>query len=221
MRAKTDRSDETTSIGIPWSQYSIARKKFKQRWPSIWHLDIITNPFNEISKLSKTPVEILDVGATEKVWKLRIETKWPEIQYYSLDVDRTTEHDFYDFSEVNTNFDLVICFEVLEHLKPLDCVEMIKKCTAVCKNGQYVVFSVPNLLADTYWLDFTHQTALSFWDLPTLMNLCDLELVTGARWYNGSAKKLLLNRYLLYLLFKSINKDFCHSILMIGRKNLH
>ncbi len=109
---------------------------------------------------------------------------------------------------------------MLEHLKPNECQQMIRDCVNVSKPGKFVLFSIPNLLSDSYWMDFTHQTALSFWDLPTLMSFGGLEIVKGARWFRGTTKRRLLHKYLFYPLHRVINKDFSQSILMLGRKPL-
>jgi len=213
-----DRSCETTSIGIPWLQYAHYRSGFKKRWPTIWHLPIVTNPFAMLANYIKQPEAVLDVGATDRVWEPAIRNLWPGACYRSLDLDRTNRHDYYSFDAVDMRFDLVLCFEVLEHLPPRELLEMIQRCISACKPGHFLAFSVPNLLADSYWMDFTHQTALSFWDLPTLMNYCGLEIVEAARWCTGSARKQFIHRHLFGLLHRALNKDYCQSILVLGKK---
>jgi SAM-dependent methyltransferase len=210
-----DMSRQSTPAQISWTDYSKSRKIFKKKWPSIWRLPIVTDPFRLISN---HPKSVLDVGATERLWESVIKERWPGTDYRSFDIDRSSIHDYYDFKDINRQFDCVICFEVLEHLAASELIPMIQRCISVCGQGGHLFFSVPNLLSDSFWQDFTHQTALSFWDLPALMHYCGLEILSGARWHRATLKRRLIRRYFLYPLFRAINKDFCQSVLMVGRK---
>jgi SAM-dependent methyltransferase len=218
-KVQQDRTTETTPAGISWVQYAHCRKQFKRRWPCVWSLGTVMSPFDIVLSNGIKPGSILDIGATERVWESKIKALWPNVCYRSLDIDRTNKHDYYSFEDIDMKFDLIICFEVLEHIRPSELVNIIQQCISACKPGQYLLFSVPNLLSDSYWMDFTHQTALSFWDLPTLMSYCGLEVIDGARWFMGSMRKKVIHQYLFYVLHRILNKDFCQSVLMMGRKS--
>jgi len=113
-----------------------------------------------------------------------------------------------------------MCLEVLEHVKPPECIRIIKQCLSVCKPGGYLLFSVPNIFVPEHYLEFTHETFISYADLPALMNWSGINVLDGSRWFIEASKRRLLYRYILYPLHRAIGKDFCNSILMLGRKPL-
>ena len=111
-----DRSHETTPAGIPWSEFGRLRGRFTDRWPTVFHLPLVHDHF-ALARQHAGPVRsLLDVGATERVHEPNARAAWPDIDYRSLDLDRTNRHDYHDFDEVDRQFDLLTLLEVLEQL---------------------------------------------------------------------------------------------------------
>jgi 2-polyprenyl-3-methyl-5-hydroxy-6-metoxy-1,4-benzoquinol methylase len=161
---------------------------------------------------------VLDVGATTRVWEPTITSLWPGVQYKSLDIDRTNEHDYYDFDDVNQTFDLVALLEVLEHVAPDEVIGLLARCWSTCRPGGHIVVSVPNIYTPGYQLEFTHQTALSHWDLPGLLRLTGFDVIDGWRQFKAHWRRTLLHEYLLYPLHRSLKVDFAPSIVMLARR---
>ena len=213
-----DRTSETTAAGISWLQYARHRSAFGSRWPSIWHMKIITSFFDDAVAHVGRIASVLDVGATDRVWESEIRRLWPEVDYRSLDIDHTNAHDYYSFDEVDRQFDLVTCFEVLEHVEPKICLEILKDCVDACRPAGHVLASVPNVFTPGVHLEFTHQTAFNQLDLVGLLSWMGLEVIDASRAFFGSQRRRFTHQYLLALLHRAMNVDFCRSVVALARK---
>lgn len=215
----TDRTGETTSAGISWLQFHRHRQAVRDRWPSLWDLPVVRSFFALAKAANLEPANVLDVGATDRVWEQPARDLWPGIDYRSLDIDRTNAHDYYDFSEVERPFELVMCFEVLEHVPASVGLQILSDCVRVCAPGGHVLVSVPNVAMPTHQLEFTHATAIGYRDLGALVTWSGLELRTMGRAFLGSSSRLMRHRYLLGSLHRALQLDYCASVVALGRKS--
>ncbi|MEE9129315.1 MAG: methyltransferase domain-containing protein [Phycisphaerales bacterium] len=213
-----DRTSATTAAGISWLQYARHRSAFRSRWPSIWDMKIITSFFDDAAVHVGHIESALDVGATDRVWEPTIRRLWPGVDYRSLDIDHTNVHDYYGFAEVGGQYDLVTCFEVLEHVEAKVCLELLEGCVDACRPGGYVLVSVPNIFTPGAQLEFTHQTAFNQLDLVGLLTWVGLKVIDASRVFFGSARRRLAHQYLLAPLHRAMNVDFCRSVVALARK---
>ncbi len=213
-----DRTSETTAAGISWLQYARHRSAFRNRWPLIWHMKIITSLFDDAVAHVGRIASVLDVGATDRVWEPEIRRLWPEVDYRSLDIDRTNAHDYYGFDEVDRQYDLVTCFEVLEHVEPKVCLEILEGCVGACRPGGYLLVSGPNIFTPGVQLQFPHQTAFNQLDVVGLLSWVGLKVIDASRVFFGSPRRRLTHQYLLAPLHRAMNVDFCQSVVALGGK---
>ena len=85
-----------------------------RRYPEIWNLKLKL-PF--ILKYVREGESILDVGAFDRALGERIRSRCPSVRYKSMDIDSTYPHDYYSLEEIRETFDVILLFEVIEHLE--------------------------------------------------------------------------------------------------------
>jgi SAM-dependent methyltransferase len=212
-----DRTSESTAAGIPWVQFARARSVFRERWPSVFDLPVAGDFFAFAAPHLGSVETVLDVGATDRVWESAIRARWPRCAYKSLDVDRTNRHDYYDFADVDAQFDLVLCLEVLEHVEPQVSLEIARQCARVCKPGGRVLASVPNVHTPAIQQEFTHRTAFAYFDLAGLLAWVGLDVLAAARITFRPWRSRALHR-LLAPLHRLLAVDYCQCVLVVARK---
>jgi len=213
-----DRSEETTTAGIPWLQFHRHRVEIRKRWPTLWDLETVRDFFANAVSRQIVAECVLDVGATDRVWESTVNRHWSGAEYRSLDIDRTNRHDYYDFREIDREFDLVMCLEVLEHVPPKTGLEIVQNCADACRAGGYVICSVPNVTMPRCQSEFTHVTAINHHDLGAILEWSGLEVLALSRVFLGSTRRYLTHRYPLALLHRALGIDFCPSVVALARK---
>jgi ubiquinone/menaquinone biosynthesis C-methylase UbiE len=117
--------------------YGFKKYCFPDRWASYWY------QLDEILKLK--PQSVLEVGAGDRVIANYLQDN-AGIAYTSVDIAADLEPDIVssvDDLKINDNsFDLVACFEVLEHLPFEKFIKSLQELHRVSKH--YVIISLPH-----------------------------------------------------------------------------
>jgi SAM-dependent methyltransferase len=214
-----DRSSETTEAGIAFSKFAGFREKNRDRFVDHFRLPIVRGHLQLAFELEKEPSSVLDVGATDRRWKNVLEERWRDVQYRSCDLDRSSFQDYYDWDDINREFDLILCVEVLEHLSPDLGLALAELMAKRCASGGYVLVTVPNVYTPGYQLEFTHRTALGPFDLGGLLESAGLEVVSIARVAPASTGfHDLVHRTAIGWLHRLLRVDYCQSVAVIARK---
>lgn len=213
-----DRSRETTAAGLPWVAFARCRSRFRDRWPSVFHLPLQPDLFALPARANLPVRSVLDVGATDRVHEARVRAIWSGVDYRSLDIDRTNRHDYHDFQEVDREFDLVTLLEVVEHLPPKDAVDLVRQCHGACRRGGYMLASVPNVWAPGVQQEWTHVATLQYVDLIGLLSWVGFDIIGAARVYFGSRRHWWLHAGLLHPLHRFLGVDYAQSIVVLGQK---
>jgi len=213
-----DRSNETTLAGLSWLQFARKRSTAGAPWSSIWKLRTLRHMHDLASAHELAVTSVLDVGATDRVHESLVRQRWPGVIYKSFDIDRTNKHDYYDFAEIDRQFDLVTLIEVLEHVPPKVAVELMAQCVKACRSGGHVLVSVPNVYTPGTQLEWTHVSALHYCDILGLIAWSGLEVVDAARVYMAGNLKRIVHAGILHPVHRLLGVDYAQSVVALGRK---
>lgn len=219
-RSRIDRSNETTLAGISWLKFTRCRQDFQARWPSVFRLPLLHSHFDLVASQGLNIQSVLDVGATDRMHKGKIESLWPGVDYRSFDIDRTNPHDYHDFADVDRQFDMVTIIEVLEHVPHKVALELLTDCMNVLRPGGWLLASVPNVYAPGVQHEWTHVSSIHYLDLAGLVAWSGCEVLDQARVYYGSRKNWLVHARILHPLHRLLGVDYAQSVVVLGQKPL-
>jgi cyclopropane fatty-acyl-phospholipid synthase-like methyltransferase len=137
---------------IEWSQLVNGRDQIHERYPKIWDLKLIKRPSWLVKKHLRPGMRLLDVGAGDRRMEGKVKAVYPDMYYKSMDIDRRTPHDYYSLAEINEQFDLIILFEVIEHLELEKGVEMLRRLHELLVDGGILIISTPNIFNPSRFL---------------------------------------------------------------------
>jgi SAM-dependent methyltransferase len=204
---------------IDWSQLIDGRDQIHERYPKIWDLRLIKRPSWLVQKHLRPGMRILDVGAGDRRMERRIKEAYPDILYKSMDIDRQTPHDYYALTDIDEQFDLILLFEVIEHLKLEEGVKMLHRISELLVEGGKVIVSTPNIFNPSrFWIDATHKVAYHYEELGGILSSQGFEVMGIYRTFNASALKYFLRLTLFYPLHRILDVDFAKSIVFLAKK---
>ncbi len=204
---------------IDWTALINYRDQIHKRYPKIWDLKLIKRPSWLLKKLIRPGMRILDVGASDKRMQKRVKEVSLDILYKSMDIDRTILHDYYSLDEINEQFDLIILFEVIEHLELEQGVEMLARLRELLVDGGQLIISTPNIFhPNRFWTTSTHKAAYSYEELGGIMLSQGFEVSGIYRSFNAAVVKYLLRLTLFYPLHRILDVDFAKSIVVVANK---
>jgi SAM-dependent methyltransferase len=159
------------------------------------------------------------VGAFDRGLGPRIQGRLPCVRYKSLDIDPAYPHDYASFEEIEERFDLVLLFEVIEHLGIEEGETMVSQIHRVLGPGGRVILTTPNLYTPgQYWKDISHRTPYHYEELGALFLSRGFEIEEIRRMAGESPAGLLLKAGILGWAFRFLGIDFTKSILLVAKK---
>lgn len=205
---------------IDWSRLIANRDEIHERYPRVWGLRLIKRPSRLVKTLIRPGMRILDVGASDRRMERGIKKIYPDVIYKSMDVDRGLPHDYYTLDGINEQFDLIILFEVIEHLELEKGMEMLGRLRELLAVGGYLVISTPNIFNPSrFWFDATHKVAYSYEELGGILLGQGFKVLNIYRTFNASFPKYFLRLTLFYPLHRILNVDFAKSIVVEAQKS--
>jgi 2-polyprenyl-3-methyl-5-hydroxy-6-metoxy-1,4-benzoquinol methylase len=185
----------------------------------VWDLKLIKRPSRLLKSLLRPGMRILDVGASDRRMEKRIKSVCLDILYKSMDIDRSVLHDYYSLAEIDEQFDLIIFFEVIEHLELEEGVEMLEKLYGMLVDGGKLIISTPNIFhPNRFWTTATHKTAYSYEELGGIVLSQGFEVLGIYRTFHASLLKYFLRLTLFYPLHRILNVDFAKSIVVLAQR---
>ena len=204
---------------IDWSQLIDGRDQIHERYPKIWDVKLIKRPSWLVQKHLKPNMRILDVGAGDRRMERRVKEAYPDIRYKSMDIDHRTSHDYYALADIDERFDLILLFEVIEHLELEEGVKMLHRVSELLAEGGKVIISTPNIFNPSrFWIDATHKVAYHYEELGGILLSQGFEVLGVYRTFNASVPKYCLRLTLFYPLHRILNVDFAKSIVILAQK---
>jgi SAM-dependent methyltransferase len=204
---------------MTWGEQLHWREKIHQMYPEIWDLKIVRKRVPFILRYLRDGESVLEIGAFNRSLEGRLRRYYPRIVYKSLDIDPSYQHDYTCFEEVRERFDMVLLFEVIEHLDWEGGREMVAKIFEILKPAGRVILTTPNIYTPgQYWKDVSHRTAYHYEELGGVFLSQQFEIVEICRIFRESLLKFYLKGYILVPLFRFLGIDFSDSILLVARK---
>lgn len=205
---------------IDWSKLYHARQLVRIQFPSIWRIPLVKKEIDLIEKFLKPNIRVLEIGAGDRKLLDKIQAKVSEVHYKSFDIDRSSYHDFYKLDDVNGEFDLILGFEIIEHMSPSEGLMMVSKLKSVLAKGGSIVLGTPNLYhPHRYFGDLTHVTPYKYEELGSILVLAGYEVKAFYRKFNSSFFSRLFRIYVLVWLHKILDIDFANTIFVEARNN--
>jgi 2-polyprenyl-3-methyl-5-hydroxy-6-metoxy-1,4-benzoquinol methylase len=204
---------------LDWNKIIYYREQIHKRFPKMWGLKLIKRPSWLLKKHLRPGMRILDVGASDKRMQKRVKNVCRDIPYKSMDAGRIISHDYHLLDEIDEQFDLIILFEVIEHLELEQGVELLSRLHKLLVNGGQLIISTPNIFnPGRFWIDATHKTAYSYEELGGIVLSQGFEVLGIYRCFNASVVKYLLRLTIFYPLHRILNVDFAKSVVVLANK---
>ena len=204
---------------IDWSQLVSGRDQIHKRYPTIWDLKLIKRPSWLVKRHLKPGMRLLDVGAGDRRMEGKVKAIYPDMYYKSMDIDPGVSHDYHSLADIDEQFDLIILFEVIEHLELEEGVAMLRRLKELLVSGGTMVISTPNVFNPSrFWFDATHKVAYHYEELGGILLSQGFEVLGIYRTFNASVPKYFLRLTLFYPLHRILNVDFAKSIVFLAQK---
>ena len=201
---------------ISWSQINDRRQAVRARWRRIWTLPVGGRAANVAAECIHDGARLLDIGASRGGFREKLR---PGVQYHTLDVDPEVEADFRALADVeDASFDVVSCFETIEHLTVDDAMELVQGVARVLKPGGVTFFSTPNIHHPWFYLSSaTHRTPFAYDELGGLLECAGLRVEALMRCHRDSLVKSVV-RLCARPLYRLIGVDYAKSVLAVARR---
>jgi SAM-dependent methyltransferase len=202
-----------------WGEQLLFREKVHQQYPDLWSLKIVRKRLPFILKYLKDGEAVLEIGAFNRELGERIKKYCPRIQYKSMDIDPTYSHDYASLEEIEETFDMVLLFEVIEHLNREKGRGLARKICELLKSGGRVILTTPNVYTPgQYWKDVSHETPYHYEELGGLFLSEGFESIEMYRLFSEPFLRYFIRVCLFSSLFHFLGIDFTKSILLVARK---
>jgi SAM-dependent methyltransferase len=202
-----------------WGEQIRWRERVHEQYPEIWDLKIAKKRLPIILQYLKDGQSVLEIGAHNRDLEKRIQKRFPHVIYKSMDIDPTYRHDYASLEEIREGFDMVLLFEVIEHLGLEEGGEMVRQINKILNPGGRAILTTPNIYKPgQYWKDASHRTPYHHAELGGLFLREQFELEEVRRVFSEPFIPFVLKAYLLSFLFRFMGVDFSKSILLVARK---
>ena len=204
---------------ILWSKLFEYRSQIHRRYAEILDLKIVRKRLPFILKYLRDGEAVLEIGAYDRKLGDRIKKHFPRVLYKSLDIDPSYSHDYTSIDEVKEEFNMVLLFELIEHLDRENGRKMVDKIFEILKPGGRVILTTPNIYTPgQYWKDVSHLTPYHYEELGGLFLSRRFESVDLFRYFNAPFIHYVMKVYLLFPVFRFLGIDFTKSILLLARR---
>jgi SAM-dependent methyltransferase len=159
---------------------------------------------------------VLDVGASDGRFGKRLAAG---VVYETLDTDPLVGADYRSFAEPPPGaFDVVTCFETVEHLTLAEACALLAGAAKALKPGGTLFVSTPNIHHPwAYLRSATHRTPFCYDELGGLIEMHGFAVDRLFRCHRDAALKAVLRR-IAYPLYRILGIDWAKSILVVARR---
>jgi SAM-dependent methyltransferase len=204
---------------MEWSERSQWRQKIHERYRDLWDLKLVRKKLPITLRYLKDGETVLEIGAFNRDLEVKIKKIYHRVVYKSMDIDPAYPHDYSSFKEIRETFDMVLLFEVIEHLGLEEGRAMVGSIYEILNHRGRVILTIPNInTPGQYWKDPTHMTPYYYEEIGGLLLSKHFEIVEIRRIFRKSLFKFYLIGYILAPVFRFLGLDFAQSILLVAKK---
>jgi len=203
-----------------WSRQFRYRKEYERRYRSVFSIPIARRPSEVLLRHLRDGMRVLDLGAGVGKVRERIRSRFPHAEVRSLDVDPETSPDYRAIDEVaDASFDVVVLFEVLEHLDVDAGLAILTGIRRVLVEGGRLVASTPNVFhPSAFFRDATHRTPLAYDELAGLVTSCGFQVIEIRRIHNAPWGAKVLRRAFAAPLHYLLGVDWARSVVVVASR---
>jgi len=203
-------------VELSWSRLNEARKAVRARWPGIRSLRVVGRSTRYAAARIRPGERVLDIGASEGRFGRRLA---PGVEYRTLDADPEVQVDYRRIADVaSTSFDVVTCFETIEHLTLEEAWAMLEGAARVLRPEGRLFVSTPNVHHPwSYLRSATHKTPFCYDELGGLIE-CTGFVVDGLFRCHRDAVLKSVARKLAAPLYRLVGVDYAKSILAVAHR---
>ena len=208
----------TESLAHSWNRLMKWRSECFKRFGAVNNFPIKT-PEEQILAFVGENTKILDIGAgAHKPFEKIIRAITPF--YYCLDTDPDGVFDFRYFSEIpeESEFDLAIANQVLEHLTVPEALDIVTLTFSKLSDEGKFVATVPNAAHPVRQRDISHITPWGANDLYSLLKCVGFEIDSIARYNKFPLTSDPLKRWVVETVCLEFRIDWCDSLMITGIK---
>jgi SAM-dependent methyltransferase len=204
---------------MSWSRLFENRRAIHKQYPDIWDLRIVKKRLPLMLSIIRDGDRILDVGSSSREWEDRIKKHYPTITYKNMDVDREGSCDYRTLDEIKEKFDIILLFEVIEHLPLEEGIDMLESIYGLLNDGGHLILTTPNIFNPSrFWRDATHRVAYCYDELGGILLGQGFRIVSMYRTYNDAFHRFLFRVHIMAPLHRYLGIDFAKSVFIVARK---
>jgi len=210
-----------THESIQWSDIKARREEVKNSYPTLFTIPLMYCTKRElIGNVVKTiEGKVLDIGAADRFVRDICAQVGKEIEYRSMDVDRTGFHEYYSLDAVQETFDAIFLLDVIEHISLHEGILLLQRCKEMLNPGGRIILTLPNNNHPTAFAsDCTHVTSYRYHEVGGTLLAAGFEEL---QIFRISAKRRLKHRLLATLLtpvLKFLDMDFAPGIFLTAKR---
>jgi len=198
-----------------WSRLYECRQRVKADYPDIWSLPLVKKEMDRLLPNVGEGFSVLEIGAGDRRFWRKIQARRKNVVYRSMDIDRTTQQDFYALDEIQGTFDLIFAFELIEHLTPEEGLSLLIDLRAHLSPQGVLLLGTPNLYhPHRYFGDLTHKTPYKYEELGALLHLGGYTKLHFFRVYNDAWLRRLFRVHVGVWLHRYLDIDFAGTVLV-------
>jgi len=208
----------TDQAALSWDHFHHYRNNVRKQFPDFWKVRVIKKPLEILREEICPDQRVLDVGAGNREIGEKIKEALSIAHYQSMDVDRSQFHDYYAFDAIEDSFDVVLLFEVIEHLELKEGIDLIKAIYSLLSPGGKLFLTTPNLYHPHRYWDCHHKTPYRYDAIGALLLANGLDIKAFYRVYNDAFIRRAFRIHIAAYLHRYLNVDFAPSILAVAQK---
>jgi len=203
-------------VDASWSRLNEARKAVRARWPAIRRLPVVARSTRYAAARIRPGERVLDIGASDGRFGRRLAQG---VVYRTLDTDPAVPADYRSITDVEpASFDVVTCFETIEHLTLEEARAMLDGAARVLRPGGRLFVSTPNVHHPwSYLRSATHRTPFCYDELGGLIESAGFFVDGLFRCHRDAFLKSVL-RKLAAPLYRLLGVDYAKSVLAVAHR---